>query len=100
MIRRPPRSTRTDTLFPYTTLFRSILYRLRGEPPFALMYISHNITKFGHTAAQLVNSPEWAQTLIHPADQGKIDDAMVRVLNRDTAEIGRASCRARVCQNV
>src|SRR3546814_2995352 len=28
MIRRPPRSTRTDTLFPYTTLFRS---RLRGD---------------------------------------------------------------------
>src|SRR3546814_6794189 len=24
MIRRPPRSTRTDTLFPYTTLFRSL----------------------------------------------------------------------------
>src|SRR3546814_3153120 len=30
MIRRPPRSTRTDTLFPYTTLFRS---RLRPIPP-------------------------------------------------------------------
>src|SRR3546814_19758683 len=29
MIRRPPRSTRTDTLFPYTTLFRSIPQRLR-----------------------------------------------------------------------
>src|SRR3546814_20180534 len=29
MIRRPPRSTRTDTLFPYTTLFRS-LEQLRG----------------------------------------------------------------------
>src|SRR3546814_12221870 len=27
MIRRPPRYTRTDTLFPYTTLFRSILLR-------------------------------------------------------------------------
>src|SRR3546814_781276 len=27
MIRRPPRSTRTDTLFPYTTLFRSTLRR-------------------------------------------------------------------------
>src|SRR3546814_1002705 len=26
MIRRPPRSTRTDTLFPYTTLFRSMVY--------------------------------------------------------------------------
>src|SRR3546814_12485965 len=32
MIRRPPRSTRTDTLFPYTTLFRS---RLRSTPPAA-----------------------------------------------------------------
>src|SRR3546814_20963013 len=29
MIRRPPRSTRTDTLFPYTTLFRSGLLRPR-----------------------------------------------------------------------
>src|SRR3546814_16637339 len=28
MIRRPPRSTRTDTLFPYTTLFRSIMEQL------------------------------------------------------------------------
>src|SRR3546814_2663565 len=28
MIRRPPRSTRTDTLFPYTTLFRSVLLLL------------------------------------------------------------------------
>src|SRR3546814_17551640 len=27
MIRRPPRSTRTDTLFPYTTLFRSDIQR-------------------------------------------------------------------------
>src|SRR3546814_8255478 len=26
MIRRPPRSTRTDTLFPYTTLFRSAVF--------------------------------------------------------------------------
>src|SRR3546814_6359934 len=34
MIRRPPRSTRTDTLFPYTTLFRSKLCRspLGGHP--------------------------------------------------------------------
>src|SRR3546814_4116789 len=32
MIRRPPRSTRTDTLFPYTTLFRS-LRRVVGALP-------------------------------------------------------------------
>src|SRR3546814_10987721 len=31
MIRRPPRSTRTDTLFPYTTLFRSDLVLPRNE---------------------------------------------------------------------
>src|SRR3546814_15155708 len=36
MIRRPPRSTRTDTLFPYTTLFRSQLFppaRGTDRPP-------------------------------------------------------------------
>src|SRR3546814_5594695 len=37
MIRRPPRSTRTDTLFPYTTLFRSHVLRHRwlaiGDAP-------------------------------------------------------------------
>src|SRR3546814_3513871 len=31
MIRRPPRSTRTDTLFPYTTLFRSIVHEICTE---------------------------------------------------------------------
>src|SRR3546814_6291046 len=35
MIRRPPRSTRTDTLFPYTTLFRSrgIMAEIAGRGP-------------------------------------------------------------------
>src|SRR3546814_16314707 len=33
MIRRPPRSTRTDTLFPYTTLFRSVRDRLQQPDP-------------------------------------------------------------------
>src|SRR3546814_2602116 len=35
MIRRPPRSTRTDTLFPYTTLFRSLRgpFRARAGRP-------------------------------------------------------------------
>src|SRR3546814_7954809 len=30
MIRRPPRSTRTDTLFPYTTLFRAVVWLSHG----------------------------------------------------------------------
>src|SRR3546814_14519050 len=33
MIRRPPRSTRTDTLFPYTTLFRSVRSFSNARPP-------------------------------------------------------------------
>src|SRR3546814_1387984 len=33
MIRRPPRSTRTDTLFPYTTLFRSLCQLARRRHP-------------------------------------------------------------------
>src|SRR3546814_2705969 len=33
MIRRPPRSTRTDTLFPYTTLFRSVGALVRKHAP-------------------------------------------------------------------
>src|SRR3546814_2887608 len=33
MIRRPPRSTRTDTLFPYTTLFRSVLVHRQSRAP-------------------------------------------------------------------
>src|SRR3546814_3892275 len=33
MIRRPPSSTRTDTLFPYTTLFRAPCNPRRGGPP-------------------------------------------------------------------
>src|SRR3546814_14395850 len=33
MIRRPPRSTRTDTLFPYTTLFRSADGTISIQPP-------------------------------------------------------------------
>src|SRR3546814_10286747 len=46
MIRRPPRSTRTDTLFPYTTLFRSavMLHLARkaffpSPPPFPLLHV-------------------------------------------------------------
>src|SRR3546814_9615118 len=44
MIRRPPRSTRTDTLFPYTTLFRSewdnfltcVVFATQFEPPMGI----------------------------------------------------------------
>src|SRR3546814_21050359 len=56
MIRRPPRSTRTDTLFPYTTLFRSygtatmlngntsilVAHGLRAEPEVVTLTLQNN----------------------------------------------------------
>src|SRR3546814_14315042 len=41
MIRRPPRSTRTDTLFPYTTLFRSIVNAPGPDGTTALMMAAY-----------------------------------------------------------
>src|SRR3546814_3171514 len=45
MIRRPPRSTRTDTLFPYTTLFRSLC----REAPAAVYELEHAGPPFSRT---------------------------------------------------
>src|SRR3546814_10802832 len=42
MIRRPPRSTRTDTLFPYTTLFRSAASWLINGQSFGELRVGHD----------------------------------------------------------
>src|SRR3546814_18890859 len=53
MIRRPPRSTRTDTLFPYTTLFRSVVER--GEAHLGnLIVTQHEAVDAGARHAQHV----------------------------------------------
>src|SRR3546814_6435394 len=52
MIRRPPRSTRTDTLFPYTTLFRS--RRRPSTTPYGRGPPSHGFAA-GRTKRQLSN---------------------------------------------
>src|SRR3546814_2512294 len=51
MIRRPPRSTRTDTLFPYTTLFRS--------PPRGRVWhrVTHAIVRPHHPSLQSIPCP-------------------------------------------
>src|SRR3546814_2270916 len=46
MIRRPPRSTRTDTLFPYTTLFRSTLHPCMPAMPILRVWISLDSPSF------------------------------------------------------
>src|SRR3546814_13791665 len=55
MIRRPPRSTRTDTLFPNTTLFRSAADKIGTTIGVialeALLYIANLASQFGHPTA-------------------------------------------------
>src|SRR3546814_19588942 len=41
MVRRPPRSTRTDTLFPYTTLFRSLNLSVRSQANVVTRELGH-----------------------------------------------------------
>src|SRR3546814_711104 len=62
MIRRPPRSTRTDTLFPYTTLFRSVrssieggssLYESLAKHPVQFDELYQNLVHAGETAGVL-----------------------------------------------
>src|SRR3546814_16057354 len=86
MIRRPPISTRTDTLFPYTTLFRSSVGRGRDSkfPPIL------TTGSIGQTWDRKRNCPDcvnhWAGIRLS-AFAG-------------SEQIGRASCRERVCQYV
>src|SRR3546814_17030883 len=101
MIRRPPRSTLTDTLFPYTTLFRSPLF---FSPRYGwhwvvtsralLQEISFNHQDF--SAANLMLPPaETGPVLIPATFDPPLHDAYRAPLNR---QIGRAACRERVCQ--
>jgi diguanylate cyclase (GGDEF)-like protein/PAS domain S-box-containing protein len=71
-----------------------ILYRVRGEPSFPLIYVSHNITKLGHDPVALLASPSWAKTLIDPSDLPKVGEAMARMLDKDAQG---ASIEFRLC---
>src|SRR3546814_13238978 len=110
MIRRPPRSTRTDTLFPYTTLFRShhleghLLSPLLAEPaptfPFVALLVSG-----GHTQLMRVDGVGRYQTLGETLDDaaGEAFDKTAKLMGLGYPggpEIGRASCRERGCQFV
>src|SRR3546814_17997912 len=59
MIRRPPRSTRTDTLFPYTTLFRSRqIRRLSGVGRSGALCSTHDATALHRSGVfNLKNNP-------------------------------------------
>src|SRR3546814_9832301 len=58
MIRRPPRSTRTDTLFPYTTLFRSVADSVEEESGFSFSFKGKIVVL--DNGASLVGHPDYA----------------------------------------
>src|SRR3546814_12259402 len=113
MIRRPPRSTRTDTLFPYTTLFRSLqVLSVRGEIMASTRFQRLALLLGGATAI-VMPAPLLAQD--NPVYQFDIPaqalgDALRRVaaqagLQLSAAagvvtdlEIGKPSCRERACE--
>src|SRR3546814_9135686 len=77
MIRRPPRSTRTDTLFPYTTLFRSLDDALEGTVMEMAAENRDSGSNLEKTAAELARSmarehPLNAAVLIKTLRQGQV----------------------------
>src|SRR3546814_16715458 len=101
MIRRPPRSTRTETLFPYTTLFRSpgwsdvqqILATTETDKPAdirnraILMLLSIYGMRRGEVVAMCLDQVAW-------------DGRTLNVFRLKRRQIGRASCLERYCQYV
>src|SRR3546814_20174735 len=109
-IRRPPRSTRTDTLIPYTTLVRSRRtafplagcsnrYDLMGRIPGVVDVEHYARGHLGSVRTELVDQRR-LQPYQH-APQYSVADAMSSLAWLALApQIGRASCRERGCQSV
>src|SRR3546814_522394 len=70
MIRRPPRSTRTDTLFPYTTLFRSKDKRITAEA--CIHHLWFDDTRY----SELGNLIKWNPAIKRPSDRKALLDAV------------------------
>src|SRR3546814_11102019 len=119
MIRRPPRSTRTDTLFPYTTLFRSHHAAVDRAVGNQCLDLRHG--QAGENALLLVEDARrigQEDDLLGLQHGGKFAGRDVRIdvvglaILADTdwcdhrheaasfEKIGRAPCRERVCQYV
>src|SRR3546814_18947425 len=96
MLRRPPRSTRTDTLFPYTTLFRS------GDSDgqdgsvdgvYARRYDAQGMPRGGEFLVNVTTrNRQYAPRIAIDGSGGFV------VVWLSNSQIGRAPCRERVCQ--
>jgi diguanylate cyclase (GGDEF)-like protein/PAS domain S-box-containing protein len=63
----------------------TILYRLRGDPMFPMIYISQNIALLGHDRAEMLDSPTLYQSYVHPEDQAMVQNTMVELLRSSVA---------------
>src|SRR3546814_13744610 len=104
MIRRPPRSTRTDTLFPYTTLFRSHakyidrVLRHADMEPLVVERVASSELMMALVSAGFALGLVGASHFSMSNDQSVVTRPLS--LRLPPLKIGRASCRERVCQYV
>src|SRR3546814_17028351 len=98
MRRLPPRSTRTDTLFPYTTLFRSL------QQVLLLPDLLHRAVDAGGGAlekAVVGLAGHLHQLVALRAGGDSVDEARgLHLQHAGAGQLGRASWRERVCQYV
>src|SRR3546814_12622299 len=106
MIRRPPRSTRTDTLFPYTTLFRSPadFFGLNFDGP-----STGALNQFEPAEQDMDVFSQVSRVSAFAEGAYDVTDGITaygeflfsnRKSHNNGVQIGRASCRERVCQYV
>src|SRR3546814_15602132 len=111
MIRRPPRSTRTDTLFPYTTLFRSPVAKADTIERYAVDVARGSRACLLMTQGEILEGQQLAK--IHGSMPGRGVEIQIMSLRTDTiflpaiefdihqdGKIGRASCRESACKSV
>src|SRR3546814_15131477 len=107
MIRRPPRSTRTDTLFPYTTLFRSYSVVSDGtdlDEGDDNTYFCREETlahELGHNMGQAHNDEDSDTTGVHAYSYGYRETSSIgfyTVMRSEERRVGKAcvsTCRSR-----
>src|SRR3546814_12443482 len=113
MIRRPPRSTRTDTLFPYTTLFRSNDYRNHSSGAGRMTALADCVLVvddeylIAESLRMQVEDMGMAVCGIAATAKGAVALAIkhrpqlvLMDMRLAGEEIGRAACRERGCQYV
>src|SRR3546814_13763878 len=106
MFRRPPRSKRTDTLFPYTALFLSSAHRFFLGVVFGLLAQQRVTIRLGDLVisgmdfAERQESVAVATVIDERRLERRLDACHLGEIDIAFEQIGRASCRERVCQYV